>query len=105
MNKKEVLKSFIENDMGDILRDKLSPEEFNAIMQGIFMVMQEVSAGRITNVYDVLDMANKFLKKPDCEGCIKIKDLSQSIDDKQNIINIQRRIIEDNTMPFLKIAE
>lgn len=88
MNKKEVLKSFIENDMGDILRDKLSPEEFKAVIQGIFMVMQEVASGNITTVYDAMDMANKFLKKPDCEGCKEVQQLTRLLDAQDKVISL-----------------
>lgn len=105
MNKKGVLKNFIENNMGEILREKLSADEFKAVIQGIFMIMEEASAGKIANVYDAIDLVDKFQKKLDCEGCKEIKNLSQAIEDKENIISIQRRIIDNSAMPFLKVVE
>lgn len=88
MKKKRGLKKFIEQDMGNILREKLSPEEFNAVMQGIFMVMDEVAAGNITTVYDVMDMAARFTKPP-CSGCKELEQLTRLAEAQDRLIKLQ----------------
>lgn len=98
MNNKEI-KYFIEHEMGEVLREKLSAEEFAAVIQGIIMIMEEASSGKITNVYDAMELLSVF-KKPDS----KVEELKKAINDKERIITLQKEIMDTNNIIPLRIV-
>lgn len=102
MDKIDQLKVFIEKEMGEILREKLSADEFNAVLISINMLLEEVSAQKPTTIYDTRELAEALRRN--CEGCSKIKNLNQAVGDKEKIISIQRELMEMNNVTPLRIS-
>ena len=84
---------FVENLFGEILQDQITPELLDTILVGINMVAEEVAAGRITNIYEVMELSEK-LKRPDCETCMQISNFKKAIGIMSETIDEQRKCID-----------
>lgn len=97
MKHKEFL-TFVEKMFSEVLADRVSQEDFNAILLGVNMIIEEVTAGRISSVYDAIDLAEKIQKPPvvkcnhDCNNCIEVNILRKLSHDKDYIINTWRKV-------------
>jgi hypothetical protein len=85
MNKRELLKNFIEQEMAGVLKEKLSPEEFDSVMLGLNMILEE----SVDNVYDAIELANKLMLSESENSLLK-----KAVDNKDQVIKMYRKNIK-----------